>query len=241
MLFNDLLRITPYHETFALSLAGYLTFYLLFKQTLLKRILIPSRVLKSKEVIWLSYYCSLFHACRTSFYTSSFLLGNISMFDYHLIVVDSVAYAIFDLIIILSNKDEFKSSWKVYLIHHLIMIIAPIYLYYTPLYRMNDISRLMAKSYLSEISTITFNIAWFLIHLEMDNHILCNIAKNVTIFNFLVFRIINFVLILPEIWVNIPNAGIPICCISLLNVYWFLGMCRNHFFGRNIKDETNRN
>ena len=232
---NTLFTNTPYHQTFGLSVAGYLTFYLLFQHTSLKRLLIPSRVSKSKEIVWLSYYSSLFHACKSSFSAVAWLVGYTSMFDYHLAIAESVAYAVVDLSVILLHRHQFKNSWQAYLIHHGLMIIVPAYNYYSPTHQEVAMASLIARFYLSEISTIPFDLSWFLIHFEMENSLLCKATKNLTVTSFFFFRIVNFGFLSQTVWYNFQHARIPVFMISSLNLYWFFGMCRNHFFGGNIK------
>lgn len=232
-MFQGLLRYTPYHESFGLSLIGYLSFYLIFGQTPLKRLLMPSRVAKDKEPVWLSYYASLFHAAHISISSLLYLGGYSSPYEFHLQIMNSTAYALVDMGVITLYYEQFKKSWIQYIVHHSVMISGAVYIhYYNHSVGATD---MVASLYLTELSTITFNISWFMIHYEMHNHTLCRLSKNITVVNYLLFRIIGMTALTPVIYRDYSKALIPYCSVLGLNYYWFFGMLRNHFFGRNNK------
>jgi hypothetical protein len=135
----------------------------------------------------------------------------------------SAAYAFVDLLIMTVYHEQFKKIWKIYVFHHGIMILSPLYSYYAPSSKALVVAKTMSQLYLSEIPIITLNLNWFLIKFEMNRNYLFKISDSITLRTIPIAIVLNVLLI-------------------LLNLYWFTGLCYNHFFGRNNKrDEIHSN
>jgi hypothetical protein len=156
--------------------------------------------------------------------------------------VASAAYAFVDLLIMTVYHEQFKKIWKIYVFHHGIMILSPLYSYYAPSSKALVVAKTMSQLYLSEIPIITLNLNWFLIKFEMNRNYLFKISDSITLSNYFVFRIVNFSYVIPTVLKTIPIAIVLNVLLILLNLYWFTGLCYNHFFGRNNKrDEIHSN
>uniref|UniRef100_A0A6C0E784 TLC domain-containing protein n=1 Tax=viral metagenome TaxID=1070528 RepID=A0A6C0E784_9ZZZZ len=238
MLMKDLfLTWTPYHETFIINCLGYLTFYLLFYFTKLNHILTPHKISNDKKIVLFTYYCSTYHCIKTSIYTVLFLMDLITLKDGHMILIGSMAYAFIDLLIMTIYYEQFKKIWKIYLFHHGIMILCPLYIYYLPDNEIVLGTKTLVQLYLSEIPVITLNLSWFLVKFEMDRGYLFKMSNRITLINYGIFRIINFTYSFTFVYVVFPRAVIPLTLLTLLNIYWFVGLCYYHFFGRNSKEK----
>lgn len=237
MLIQDLLQWSSYHETFMLNCLGYFTFYLLFNFTKLNDLLAPYKMPNSKKIVLFTYYCSTYHCIKTSIYSVLFLMNLITLKDCHMTLIGSMAYAFVDLLIMTIYYEQFKKIWKIYVIHHSIMMFSPLYIYYLPVDQVIAGSKMFAQLYLSEIPVITLNLNWFLIKFEKDRGYMFRISNVLTLLNYFIFRIINFTYSIKSVLIMFPNAIIPLSSITLLNFIWFIGLCHNHFFHRNNKEK----
>jgi len=236
-LIQDLFQWSQYHETFMLNCLGYFTFYLLFNFTKLSDLLTPYKMPNSKKIVLFTYYCSTYHCVKTSINSVLFLMNLITLKDCHMTIVGSMAYAFVDLLIMTIYYEQFKKIWKIYVFHHGIMMLSPLYIYYVSSNEVLSATRTFAQLYLSEIPVITLNLNWFLIKFEKDRGYLFRISSAITLINYFLFRIVNFTYLIKFVFESFPNAVIPLMLLTLLNFVWFIGLCYNHFFVRNNKEK----
>lgn len=178
--------------------------------------------LKYKDI---NFIISNIHASITFLNSVLFLTEIIDMSLYIQISAISIGYGIYDIYILKINNDR---NFKNMLIHHLIIIIANIWLYI-----FNDffMTRVAAFNYLTEISTPFLNLSLYLYQnnktkLYIANCNLFKISNIMLILTFFIFRIV-FGLYLVKITLFYNNLSFLQIILWLLNVYWFYKILKN--------------
>ena len=142
----------------------------------------------NRDINYISRIYSNIHAFINILSSVLYLLGSISRDSYICLLGFTFSYVIFDLRYLIFSKDY------PLIMHHVIIIIA-----LTPLFnneRLEDYYiNVIAKLFLSEMSTIFLNNSWMMIKDKNTetNGFLINVY--LTLINFFIFRIINISLI----------------------------------------------
>lgn len=169
----------------------------------------------NRDINYISRIYSNIHAFINILSSVLYLLGSISRDSYICLLGFTFSYVIFDLRYLIFSKDY------PLIMHHVIIIIA-----LTPLFnneRLEDYYiNIIAKLFLSEMSTIFLNNSWMMIKDKNTENNVFLINVYLTLINFFVFRIINISLIVYDVYYSIYNNWLPlILMLQGMNIYWF--------------------
>ena len=212
---NDYLQQSEYFFEASLYYILWSIFYLYINKILQKYPVInylpPDKRVEGKTRI----YSSL-HAIILSTWSISYLRNIIEYKTWCYMLPLSGAFGLFDICIITLNYKNFKNQYFGIATHHLIVIFGPLLLL-----RENN-SRIIAQSYLFEMTVPILDISWYLYYTGLNNTILFKINSLITLFLFLFCRVCNNIyLVYSTIYEKKYALTIVGIYLLYLNVTWF--------------------
>ena len=167
----------------------------------------------------LSYMISLYHSVIVSYNSINYLCySNFNNFY----ITFSITYFIADLYVI-NNMSYLKKNKIPMTIHHIITILGGFYFHSIEF--SNEKNLVYSLLSLSEISTIFFNICWYIIKFNYQYTKIYKIFNTLTKISYFIFRILNFPLLIYLFYLYEYNflfiLQIP---LTILSFYWF---CKN--------------
>ena len=168
-----------------------------------------------RDINYISRIYSNIHAFINILSTVLYLFDIVTIHSYSILLGLTFSYAIFDLKYLIINKDYFL------IIHHLLIIMALLPFYNTASLDIYYV-KTVAMLFLSEMSTIFLNNSWIMIKDNNTHQKSFKINVYLTLFNFLVFRILNITYIIYDVYYTSFYYWIPAIVLLLsININWF--------------------
>ena len=179
----------------------------------------------------ISYGFSTLHAIFISFSATLYLLNIIDNYDIKQAYFISISYFLADIYYVSDSVTKLKKLEYFTICHHIVMIL----MYYILIIEIhNDINLENTLLYyfnrgiLAEYSVIPLNYSWYLVNTKQDASNNMFISSLLTLVLYFFTRIINFTLLMYNLWnYNLLHAVVLFLPLFLINYYWFYKlMCK---------------
>ena len=178
-----------------------------------------------------AYGFSTLHAIFISFSATLYLFNIIDTYDIKQAFFISISYFLADIYYVSDSVKKLKKLEYFTICHHIIMIV----MYYVLIVEIhNDINLENTLLYyfnrglLAEYSVIPLNYTWYLVNTKQDGSNNMFISSILTLVLYFITRIVNFTLIIYNLWnYNLLHAVTLFLPLFLINYYWFYKlMCK---------------
>lgn len=166
---------------------------------------------------------STFHALFTSILSTGFVLNLYNDAYFLKLISVSFGFALFDINYHWKHK---VGIWKQMVFHHILILLSSLPLLYEDFLGVPIIQNyyyMLARNYMSEISTITLNCIWFYHYTNRIFHRGYILFCILTLINFFVFRIINGSFLVYVVLMNYRYTALQYAqyVVYFMNCIWF--------------------
>jgi hypothetical protein len=177
--------------------------------SLFNRLPIEKRIEAKTRII------SSIHAIILTTSSLCYLLDYINYVSYINFIPLSSAFGIFDMTIITLNYRYFKKGYVSTMIHHSIVVYAPVTF-------TSEYAKLIAQAYMFETTVPLIDTSWYLYNAKFNNTLGFKLNSIIALIVFFIVRVINSMYITYVIVWRDSNAAIFFSLVFLgLNIYWF--------------------
>lgn len=178
-----------------------------------------------------SYGFSTLHAIFISFVATLYLLDIIDNYDIKQAFFISISYYLADIYYVSDSVKKFKKLEYFTICHHIVMILMCYVLIieiYNDMNLENTLLYYFNRGLLAEYSVIPLNYTWYLVNTKQDGSTKMFISSILTLVLYFITRIVNFTLIIYNLWnYNLLLAVTLFLPLFLINYYWFYKlMCK---------------
>lgn len=178
-----------------------------------------------------SYGFSTLHAIFISFVATLYLLDIIDNYDIKQAFFISISYYLADIYYVSDSVKKFKKLEYFTICHHIVMILMCYVLIieiYNDMNLENTLLYYFNRGLLAEYSVIPLNYTWYLVNTKQDGSTKMFISSILTLVLYFITRIVNFTLIIYNLWnYNLLLVVTLFLPLFLINYYWFYKlMCK---------------
>jgi len=208
-------------------------YYLAFNNTYFAMAITPKKYSKdlhsSHKLV--AYGFSTLHAIFISFSATLYLLDIIDNYDIKQAFFISISYYLADIYYVSNSVKKLKKLEYFTICHHTLMILMCYVLIieiHNDINLENTLIYYFNRGLLAEYSVIPLNYTWYLVNTKQDGTTKMFISSILTLVLYFITRIVNFTLIIYNLWnYNLLLAVTLFLPLFLINYYWFYKlMCK---------------